>query len=73
MQLKETTMLYQVRPTAETIWAVLTTVALAVAQLMGGSPPDDWRVWGLAALGAAVRAAGGVLLSQVDVPLAPKG
>ena len=54
--------MYQFKPTPEVVWAVLTAAVSAFAQVtVAGAPPDDWRVWGIAAATAVARAVGAVV------------
>lgn len=57
---------YSFRPSAELGWFVLTTIVLAMAQVLLTLEPEqitDWRTWAVSLLGAAVRAGAGALLS----------
>ena len=64
--------MYQVKIGPETLWAIAVAVITALAQITQGAPPDDWRVWAVAAAAAVVRAVGGVILSMFP-PAPPSG
>lgn len=64
----DTAKLYNLKPTPELIWAVLTIVVSVVGAAVatqGAVPPTDWRGWAIGVAAALVRALGGLFLSGI--------
>lgn len=64
---------YTFKPTAETVWLILTALVGAVATgfaTQGATPPTDWHAWAVGLSAAAVRAVLGVILSMMTGPKA---
>lgn len=56
---------YDFRAASEFVWFVLTAAGIAIAQILTSTDPatvTDYRTYGLAILGAAIRAGSGAVL-----------
>ena len=60
--------MYQFKPRAEFMWAIINGALVAVAQLLVDFQPEiitDWRMWAITGVGAIARAVGVSLLAVI--------